>query len=111
MTKQIHLEKDYGYDVVKASHRGKFPSEKDWDIVYRVTDEDTSIFKPENTLDGRKKPLAHVVCNVYPDDIVRDTLYDMNETSEMRANAAGPINHEQMEKMGLKLKLSCNAWT
>ena len=103
MTQIINLEHDYGYEETKASHRGKWPKEGDWDILYSVKDEDTSIFKPGNTLDGKRKPLAHVVVNAYPDNEVRDTLYNINETSEMRANAAGPIDHAQMERMGMKL--------
>ena len=50
MTQIINLEHDYGYEETKASHRGKWPKEGDWDILYSVKDEDTSIFKPGNTL-------------------------------------------------------------
>ena len=59
-----------------------------------------NIFSPSSSLEP--VPIATVIPNVYDnrEDLV-DALLDIDETSTMRANAAGPIDHEEMKTKGM----------
>ena len=99
---KITAEVDYGEKETFDKWNGKFLDETSYDKVIKVTDEDVGILKPVNSLDGSDVPLAYVVTNVYPDESpVRDVLMNIEDTSSMRANCAGPILEEDMLKKGL----------
>jgi|TARA_B110000881_G_scaffold211310_1_gene219644 hypothetical protein len=82
---------------------GKWLTEDAYDTVIHAKDyEGVNIFSPAGTLDPT--PIATVIPNVY--DLVSyesivSHLLDIDETSTMRANAAGPIDHEEMKAKGL----------
>ena len=82
---------------------GKWLTEDAYDTVIHTKDyEGVNIFSPAGTLDPT--PIATVIPNVY--DLVSyesivSHLLDIDETSTMRANAAGPIDHEEMKAKGL----------
>ena len=98
--KYIKTKKDYGYDETYAKWNGKFLDENSYDEVITIT-EDTAIMKPINSVDGSDVPLAYIITNAYPDDVVRNTLMSITETTTMRANCSGPIDKTEMEKNGL----------
>ena len=82
---------------------GKWLTEDAYDTVIHTKDyEGVNIFSPAASLDPY--PIATVVPNVY-DSVSHETivrhLLDIDETSTMRANAAGPIDHEEMKAKGL----------
>jgi hypothetical protein len=97
---KIKLEKDYGFDETYKKYNGKFPTEDSWNTVHKVT-EDVAVYKPGGTLSGDGEPLAYVVCDAYPDNQVRECLMSIEDTTKMRANAAGPILPEEMEAKGI----------
>ena len=98
--KYITAKTDYGEKETFEKWNGKFYSEKDLDEIITVT-EPTTIFRPDATLEGKGIPIAYVIPDVFPNDDIRNILYEIEETSVMRANAAGPIDKEEMEKKGL----------
>ena len=98
--KKITLTKDYGEKDTFKKWNGKFLDESSYDKVITVT-EDTAILKPTVSLDGTDVPLAYVMTNVYPNDIIRDTLMSIEDTSTMRANCSGPIDKDEMKRKGL----------
>ena len=98
--KKITLTKDYGEKDTFKKWNGKFLDESSYDKVIKVT-EDTAILKPTVSLDGTDVPLAYVMTNVYPNDIIRDTLMSIEDTSTMRANCSGPIDKDEMKRKGL----------
>ena len=93
---------DLGEKETFQKWNGKFLDDSSYDKVIRVT-EDTGIMKPVVSLDGSDVPLAYVITNAYPDDRVRNVLASIEDTSKMRANCSGPINHKEMAAKGLKL--------
>jgi hypothetical protein len=97
---KIKLEKDYGFEQTNKKYNGKFPTEDSWETVYKVT-EDVAVYKPGGTLSGDGEPLAYVVCDAYPDNQVRECLMSIEDTTKMRANAAGPILPEEMKEKGI----------
>ena len=97
---KVKLEKDYGFDETNAKYKGNFPTEDSWNTVYKVT-EDVGVFKPGATLSGDGEPLAYVVCDAYPDNKVRECMMSIEDTTTMRANAAGPILEEEMKAKGI----------
>ena len=98
--KKITLKKDLGEKDTFKKWNGKFLDESSYDKVIKVT-EDTAILKPTVSLDGTDVPLAYVMTNVYPNDIIRDTLMSIEDTSTMRANCSGPIDKDEMKRKGL----------
>ena len=101
----IKLEHDYGHDATKEKWGGKFLTWESYphgaiEVYDGPHGEDTCILKPGNSLyDG--DPLAYVVCNAYPDNQVFDCLKTIEDTTRMRANAAGPILEEDMKARGI----------
>ena len=93
---------DLGEKETFQKWNGKFLDDSSYDKVIRVT-EDTGIMKPVVSLDGSDVPLAYIITNAYPDDKVRNVLASIEDTSKMRANCSGPINHKEMAAKGLKL--------
>ena len=98
--KYITVKTDYGEKETFEKWNGKFYQESDLDQIVYVT-EDTVVMRPDATLDGDGVPIAYVVTNAFPNDNVRNILYSIEETSVMRANAAGPIDKEEMAAKGL----------
>ena len=96
----ITLTKDLGEKETFAKWNGKFLDESSYDTVEVVT-KDTAIMKPTISLDGSDVPLAYVMTNAFPDDEVRECLASIEDTSTMRANCSGPIDHEEMKSKGL----------
>ena len=78
---------------------GKWLTEGAYDSIVHTKDYEygVNIFSPASSFDPI--PIATVIPNVYENrDHLVDTLNNINETSTMRANAAGPIDHEEMKK-------------
>ena len=99
--KKIVVDKDLGKKETFEKWNGKFLDETSYDQVIKVTDEDMGVMKPVLSLDGSDVPLAYVITNAYGDDKVRNVLMTIEDKSTMRANCAGPIVKEEMEKKGL----------
>ena len=100
--KYITVKTDYGEKETFQKYNGKFLEESDAQDLITVT-EDTAIMKPVNSLDGSDVPLAYVICDAFPNDNVRNVLASIEDTTTMRANCSGPIDHEEMRKKGLIL--------
>jgi len=98
--KYITAKIDLGEKETFQKYNGKFLEESDAQDLITVT-EDTAIMKPVVSLDGSDVPLAYVITNAYPNDNVRNVLATIDDTSTMRANCSGPIDHEEMKKKGL----------
>ena len=98
--KYITPDKDEGEKETYSKWNGKFLDESSYDKVIHVT-ENTALMKPTISLDGSDVPLAYIMTNVYPDDEVRNCLATIADTSTMRANCSGPIDHEFMKSKGL----------
>jgi len=98
--KYITAKTDYGEKETFDKWNGKFYDESDLDEIVYVT-EDTAIFRPDATLDGKGIPIAYVVTNAFPNDDMRDVLYRIEESSVMRANCSGPIDKKEMAAKGL----------
>ena len=98
--KYITAKTDYGEKETFQKWNGKFYDESDLDQIVHVT-EDTAIYRPDATLDGRGVPIAYVITDAVLDDNITDILYSVEESSIMRANCAGPILAEEMLKKGL----------
>ena len=96
----ITLDKDHGEKETFTQWNGKFLDENSYTKVIHVT-ENPAIMKPTISLDGSDVPLAYVMTNAYPNDEVRNCLASIEDTSTMRANCSGPIDHEEMKKKGL----------
>ena len=80
---------------------GKWLTEDAYDSIVHTKDYEygVNIFSPASSFDP--VPIATVIPNVYENrDHLVDTLNDINETSTMRANAAGPIDHDEMKAKG-----------
>ena len=98
--KYIPAKVDLGEKETFQKYNGKFLKESDAQDLLNVT-EDTAIMKPVASLDGSDVPLAYVICNAYPNDNVRNVLASIEDTTTMRANCSGPIDHEEMKRKGL----------
>ena len=82
---------------------GKWLPEGAYDSIVHTKDYEygVNIFSPASSFDPI--PIATVIPNVYENrDHLVDTLNNINETSTMRANAAGPIDHEEMKAKGME---------
>jgi hypothetical protein len=98
--KYITAKTDYGEKETFEKWKGKFYQESDLDQIVHIT-EDTAIYRPNATLDGKGIPIAYVITDAVLDDNITDVLYSVEDSSVMRANCAGPILEEDMLKKGL----------
>jgi len=98
--KKIVVSDDFGEKETFGKWNGKFLDDSAYTEVIHVK-ENTAVMKPVVSLDGSDVPLAYIMTNVFPDDEVRNCLATIEDTSTMRANCSGPINHEEMRKKGL----------
>ena len=98
--KKIVVSDDFGEKETFSKWNGKFLDDSAYTEVIHVK-ENTAVMKPVVSLDGSDVPLAYIMTNVFPDDEVRNCLATIEDTSTMRANCSGPINHEEMRKKGL----------
>ena len=98
---------DHGFKETFDKWNGKFLKEDSYDEVISsigVKDEIIKISKPVAAIDGDSPPLAYIVKNAYTGkdyQDIKDTLFSIDDVSTMRANASGPIDHEEMKKKGL----------
>ena len=96
--------KDLGFKETFDKWNGKFLTEDSYDevITSKGVDADIiKIYKPHASL-GEKPLLAAIVKGHVKNEIeIKDTLFSIDDVSTMRANAAGPIDHEEMKKKGL----------
>ena len=99
--KYITAKTDYGEKETFERWNGKFLDESSYDEIVKVTDEDVAIMKLGISLDGSDIPLAYVITNAFPDNRVRNILASIEDTTTMRANCSGPIDHEEMRSKGL----------
>ena len=98
--KYITAKTDYGEKETFDRWNGKFYSESNLDSILHIT-ENTTVLRPDSTLDGSGVPIAYVIINAFPNDKIRNILYGIEESSVMRANCSGPIDREEMAKKGL----------
>ncbi len=100
-------EKDLGYKETHEKFNGKWLDESDYDTLVSsigVNEKVIKVSKPVASIDGDRPPLAYIVKGEYTGDMyqqIKDTLFSIDDVSTMRANAAGPIDHEEMKKKGL----------
>ena len=99
-TRYITAKTDYGEKKTQSKWKGKFLDEADLDEIFHIK-EDTVILRPDPILEGAGVPIAYVITNALPDDSMREILYGINQSSVMRANCAGPIDPEEMNRKGL----------
>lgn len=96
--------KDLGFKPTFEKWNGKFLDETSYDevITSKGADADViKIYKPHASL-GEKPLLAAIVKGHVKNELdIKDTLFSIDDVSTMRANAAGPIDHEEMKKKGL----------
>tara|TARA_Y100000004_G_scaffold193847_1_gene257151 strand:- start:881 stop:1870 length:990 start_codon:yes stop_codon:yes gene_type:complete len=96
--------KDLGFKETFDKWNGKFLTEESYDEVVTSKGVDADIikiYKPHASL-GEKPLLAAIVKGHVKNEIeIKDTLFSIDDVSTMRANAAGPIDHEEMKKKGL----------
>ena len=99
------IEAPVELDFKKTNEKweGNWLTENAYDTVIHTKDYDgVNIFSPAGSFDPL--PIATVIPNIFDfvsyETIVRHLL-DIDETSTMRANAAGPIDHEEMKAKGL----------
>jgi hypothetical protein len=97
---------DLGFKDTFKKWNGKYLTEDSYDTVISSIEYDgdvIKIYKPHGTLMG-KTLLACIVKKAYKGKVyqtVKDTLFSIDDTSTMRANAAGPIDHDAMKAKGL----------
>ena len=95
---------DHGQKETFDKWNGKFLTEESYDEVVTSKGVDADIikiYKPHASL-GEKPLLAAIVKGHVKNEIeIKDTLFSIDDVSTMRANAAGPIDHEEMKKKGL----------
>ena len=100
-------EKDLGYKETHEQFNGKWLDESDYDTLISsigVNEKVIKVSKPVASIDGDRPPFAYIVKGEYTGDMyqnIKDTLFSIDDVSTMRANAAGPIDHEEMKKKGL----------
>lgn len=96
--------KDLGFKETFDKWNGKFLTEESYDEVVTSKGVDADIikiYKPHASL-GEKPLLAAIVKGHVKNEIeIKDTLFSIDDVSTMRANAAGPIDPEEMKKKGL----------
>jgi len=99
---QIKLETDYGFDSIYKKWNGKFLTDECYDQIISPT-EDTAVYKPGASLYD-STPLVYIMCNIYDEDNdnILNCLKTIEDTSKMRANAAGPILDEDMKSRGIE---------
>ena len=97
---KIVAEIDYGEKETFQKWNGKFYSESDLNQIAHIT-ENTAIYRPNATLSDEGIPIAYVIINAFPDDEIRNVLYEIESTTKMRANCSGPIDPEEMKEKGL----------
>ena len=103
---EIIANKDLGFKETFDKWNGKWLDKTSYDTVVSsigVKDDIIKVYKPSGSLFD-KPILACIVKNAYTGDTyqqVKDTLYSIDDVSTMRANAAGPIDPEEMKKQGL----------
>jgi len=93
-TKYINAKNDYGARETANKWKGAFVQEDNLDQIIRVA-QDTVITRPSGI------PIAWIITNAFPDDSMRDILYRITDSSVMRANCAGRIDHMEMKRKGL----------
>jgi hypothetical protein len=97
---------DLGFKDTFKKWNGKYLTEDSYDTVISSIEYDgdvIKIYKPHGTLMG-KTLLACIVKKAYKGKVyqtVKDTLFSIDDTSTMRADAAGPIDHDAMKAKGL----------
>ena len=97
---KIVAEIEYGEKETFQKWNGKFYSESDLNQIAHIT-ENTAIYRPNATLSDEGIPIAYVIVNAFPDDEIRNVLYEIESTTKMRANCSGPIDPEEMKEKGL----------
>ena len=95
---------DHGQKETFDKWNGKFLDETSYDTVVHSRGSGSDIikvYKPHASL-GERPLLAAIVRGHMKDRLdIKDTLFSIDDVSTMRANAAGPIDHEEMKKKGL----------
>ena len=78
---------------------GEWVSEDDYDVVYSV-DEDVVVYKPGKDINGRQRVLGAIKKNHFGEEQthIKELILSLKEVSNTRANCAGPIDVEQLEK-------------
>jgi len=103
---EFTARKDLGKKETHEGFNGQWLGTSSYDDVVSsigVDEEIIKIYKPFASL-GEKPLLACIVKGLYKGDTykeVKDTLMSIDDTSTMRANASGPIDHKEMEDKGL----------
>jgi len=98
---------DHGFKETYDKWNGKYLTEDSYDNVVSslgVKDNIIKVSKPFGGLSGESPPLAYIVKNAYTGQDyqdIKDALFSIDDVSTMRANAAGPIDHEEMKKNGM----------
>ena len=97
---------DLGFKEAWNKWNGRWLDETAYDQVISsigVKEDIIKVYKPSGSL--LEKPLlAVVVKGVYTGEVyneVKDSLFSIDDLTTMRANASGPIDHEEMKKKGL----------
>ena len=84
---------------------GEWVNGDDYDIIHASTsDEDVIIYKPEQDLFGNMSVLAGVKKKAYSGEmytLIRECLMSIQDSTDMRSNAAGPIDQEDMKSKGM----------
>ena len=95
---------DHGQKETFDKWNGKFLDETSYDTVVHSRGSGSDIikvYKPHASL-GERPLLAAIVKGHMKDRLdIKDTLFSIDDVSTMRANAAGPIDHEEMKKKGM----------
>ena len=103
---EFTAELDLGWKATYDKWNGKFLDETSYDTVISsigVKHDVIKIYKPYGSL-GDKPLLACIVKNAYTGkdyQEIKDVLFSIDDMTTMRANASGPIDHEEMKKKGL----------
>lgn len=103
---EFTAEKDLGFKETFSQWNGKWLDETSYDKVISsigVEEDIIRIYKPSVSL-FEKPILACIVKNSYVGEDyhnIKDTLYSIDDVSTMRANASGPVDHEEMKRQGL----------
>ena len=98
---------DHGFKETMEKYNGQWLDGSEiTDLVSTVgTDHElTKIYKPVSTLGEEPPLLACIVKGVYKGEVLeelRETVQSIEDVSTLRANAAGPIDKEEMAKKGM----------
>jgi len=108
MSIRTHTAKvDHGFKPIYEQYNGQWLDGSEiTDLVSTVgtNHELTKIYKPVATLGEEPPLLACIVKGVYAGEVLeelREVVSSIEDVSTLRANAAGPIDKEEMEKKGL----------